>query len=328
MQNWKELLTEERKNEDFFHIAFLNKYESIIPGPNRDAKRKRVTRYIENLNFQENQEVVEEAIKPEKAVFESSILDSPEYNVNVKGSKIVFGLIGDTHFGSKYVQMTYLNDFYDICAKQGITEVYHTGDITDGENMRPGHAYENYVHGADEHIKEIERLYPYRKGITTHFITGNHDASFRKSCGLDIGNLIQSRRSDLKYLGRDVANINITNNVTMQLRHPWSASAYALSYRSQKIVESMEASYLDKPAILCIGHFHKMEYLYYHNVHVFQTGCFQGATPFTTGKGISISMGGWIIAVELDSENKLKSITPTAIVFDEPIKEDYKKFYL
>lgn len=38
MQNWKELLTEERKNKDFSHIAFLNKYESIIPGPNRDAK--------------------------------------------------------------------------------------------------------------------------------------------------------------------------------------------------------------------------------------------------------------------------------------------------
>lgn len=327
MQNWKELLTEERKNKDFSHIAFLNKYESVIPGPNRDAKRKRVTRYIENLNFQGNQEVVEE----DEIIRETSVFHATEHTrkfIAGVDRKIRFAVVGDTHFGSKYVQMTYLNKFYNICKQKGITEIYHCGDITDGENMRPGHMYENYIHGAVDHVDNIIKHYPKIEGITTHFITGNHDASFRKLCGLDIGNLIQSRRSDLKYLGRDVANINITNNVTMQLRHPWSASAYALSYRSQKIVESMEASYLDKPAILCIGHFHKMEYLYYHNVHVFQTGCFQGATPFTTGKGISISMGGWIIAVELDSENKLKSITPTAIVFDEPIKEDYKKFYL
>lgn len=192
--------------------------------------------------------------------------------------------------------------------------------------MRPGHVYENYRQGADDHISEIVKNYPYREGITTYFITGNHDASFRKSCGLDIGKQIVTKRSDMNYLGRDIANINITNNITMQLRHPWSASAYALSYRPQKIVESMEAACLDKPDILCIGHYHKIEYLFYHGVHVFQTGCFQSATPFTTGKGISVSMGGWIVTVETDSEGNLKTITPKAVVYNEAIKEDYKNW--
>ena len=194
------------------------------------------------------------------------------------------------------------------------------------EQMRPGHAYENYRQGADDHISEIIKNYPYREGITTHFITGNHDASFRKSCGLDIGKQIATKRPDMNYLGRDVANINITNKITMQLRHPWSGSAYALSYRPQKIVESMEAACLDKPDILCIGHYHKIEYLFYHGVHVFQTGCFQSATPFTTGKGISVSMGGWIVTVETDSEGNLKAITPKAVVYNKAIKEDYKNW--
>lgn len=318
MDDWKIVLDNESKKANFNHIKFLNDFEKIIPGPNRDAKRKRITRYMENNKIK----------KPEKelCVQETSILEAPEVNLNVKTNTITFGLIGDTHFNSKYVQLTYLNDFYNQCAAQEITDVYHVGDIDEGEMMRPGHAYENYRQGADDHILEIVKNYPYRKGITTHFITGNHDASFRKSCGLDIGKQIATKRSDMNYLGRDVANINITDKITMQLRHPWSGSAYALSYRPQKIVESMEAACLDKPDILCIGHYHKIEYLFYHGVHVFQTGCFQSATPFTTGKGISVSMGGWIVTVETDSEGNLKAITPKAVVYNKAIKEDYKNW--
>lgn len=318
MDDWKIVLDNESKKENFNHIKFLNDFEKIIPGPNRDAKRKRIIRYMENNKIKKSEK--------ELCVQETSILEAPEVNLNVKTNTITFGLIGDTHFNSKYVQLTYLNNFYDICASQGITDVYHVGDVDEGEMMRPGHVYENYRQGADDHISEIVKNYPYREGITTHFITGNHDASFRKSCGLDIGKQIVTKRSDMNYLGRDIANINITNNITMQLRHPWSASAYALSYRPQKIVESMEAACLDKPDILCIGHYHKIEYLFYHGVHVFQTGCFQSATPFTTGKGISVSMGGWIVTVETDSEGNLKTITPKAVVYNEAIKEDYKNW--
>lgn len=318
MDDWKIVLDNESKKENFNHIKFLNDFEKIIPGSNRDAKRKRIIRYMENNKIKKSEK--------ELCVQETSILEAPEVNLNVKTNTITFGLIGDTHFNSKYVQLTYLNNFYDICASQGITDVYHVGDVDEGEMMRPGHVYENYRQGADDHISEIVKNYPYREGITTHFITGNHDASFRKSCGLDIGKQIVTKRSDMNYLGRDIANINITNNITMQLRHPWSASAYALSYRPQKIVESMEAACLDKPDILCIGHYHKIEYLFYHGVHVFQTGCFQSATPFTTGKGISVSMGGWIVTVETDSEGNLKTITPKAVVYNEAIKEDYKNW--
>lgn len=318
--DWIKHLEDEAKLKGFNHIDFVDKYESIIPGPSRDAKMHKVKRKIEilGINKQEN--------KKEKFIQENNIFEAQTYKCECNNKKIRFGLISDTHFNSKYTQITYLNNFYDVCVNEGIDKIYHCGDIDDGENMRPGHAYENYKQGADEHISEIIKNYPYREGITTQFITGNHDASFRKSCGLDIGYQIQAKRSDFKYLGRDVVNIDITDSIIMQLRHPWSGSAYALSYRPQKIVESMEAACLDKPTILAIGHFHKIEYLYYHGVHVLQTGCFQSATPFTTGKGISVAMGGWIVTVEINNEGKLKSITPKAITFNKAIKEDYKNW--
>ena len=61
------------------------------------------------------------------------------------GTEVIkFAVIGDTQIGSKYAQLTYLHNFYDLCAKEGIENVYHTGDITEGLKMRVGHEFELY----------------------------------------------------------------------------------------------------------------------------------------------------------------------------------------
>lgn len=240
------------------------------------------------------------------------------------GNKVItFGLMGDTQFNSKYTQMTYLYQFYDLCAARGITDVYHTGDLDEGEQMRMGHQYECYTQGADDHINEIVKKYP-RFGGTTHFITGNHDASIYKRCGMDIGKAVASGRDDMDYLGRDVAKVALTPNCILELRHPWDGTAYALSYKPQKMIEGMEAD--SKPNILAIGHYHKLEYLFYRNVHCFQSGCFQSQTPFTRGKGISVHLGGWIITVEVDKLGHVQRIVPEMIPFYKGITDDYLNF--
>lgn len=241
------------------------------------------------------------------------------------GSKIIhFGLIGDTQLGSKYTQLTYLHDFYDLCKREGITDIYHTGDITDGLKMRPGHEYELYAISADEMLDDVVKNYPKIDSITTHFITGNHDASLYKHVGYDIGKSISDKRSDLIYLGRDCATVNLTPNCTLELRHPWDGTAYAISYKIQKMIEAMEAD--SKPKILAVGHYHKAEYLFYRNVHAIQTGCFQSQTPFTRGKGISVHMGGWIITAHVNDEGTIQRFGQEFIPFYSPIKDDYKNF--
>ena len=246
-------------------------------------------------------------------------------DANWDGTKsITFGLIGDTQFGSKYAQITYLHEFYDICAKEGVTDIYHTGDITDGLKMRPGHEYELYTISADEMRDDVVKNYPKIYGVTTHFITGNHDASLYKHVGYDIGQAIANQRDDLDYLGRDCALVHLTPNCTLELRHPWDGTAYAISYKPQKMIEAMESD--SKPNILAIGHYHKAEYIFYRNVHCFQTGCFQGQTPFTRGKGISVHLGGWIITIKVGKDGYIKAISPIFIPFYASIKDDYKKF--
>ena len=235
-----------------------------------------------------------------------------------------FGIMGDTQFGSKYAQISYLHDYYDMCVNEGITDIYHTGDITDGLKMRPGHEYELYEISADEMRDDVVKNYPKRESITTHFITGNHDASIYKHVGYDIGQAIAGAREDLKYLGRDCATIHLTPNCTLELRHPWDGTAYALSYKMQKMIEAMESD--SKPNILAVGHYHKAEYLFYRNVHAIQSGCFQGQTPFTRGKGISVHMGGWIVTIKVDVDGTIQRIAPEFIPFYKSIKDDYKNF--
>lgn len=240
------------------------------------------------------------------------------------GETIRFGLMGDTQINSKYTQLTHLHRFYDVCAELGVETVFHTGDIDEGEQMRPGHAYECYEQGADDHVEEIVRVYPRRPGIKTYFITGNHDASLYKRAGMDLGKAIAARRDDMIYLGRDCAVVNLTSNCTLELRHPWDGTAYALSYKPQKIIEAMDAD--SKPNILAIGHYHKIEYLFYRNVHCFQTGCFQSQTPFTRGKGISVHMGGWIVECRVDEDGSVQEIMPLLVPFYAPVKEDWKNW--
>lgn len=266
--------------------------------------------------------------KPTKVEEKRVVIQNQEPTVHASkwdGTDILkFAIMGDTQIGSKYTQLTYLHQFYDLCEREGIKNVYHTGDLTDGIKMRAGHEYELYENSADEMLDDVVANYPKRDGITTHFITGNHDASLYKHVGFDIGRAVAASRSDMKYLGRDCAVINLTPKCTLELRHPWDGTAYALSYKTQKMIEAMESD--SKPNILAVGHYHKAEYIFYRNVHCLQTGCFQGQTPFTRGKGISVHMGGWIVTVRVDGNGYIQGFAPEFVPFYASAKDDYRNF--
>lgn len=308
MDDWKSIAIKMHKNK--------RGYKQIAE---RVSKSENVVR---NLIKKEKAKEVEKKSKPEKFTSYENLNPSTIVKEWEGNTRVVFGLMSDTHFNSKYSQLTYLNLFYEKCQRIGITDIYHVGDIDEGEQMRKGHQYECYNQGTDDHVAEIIKNYPHLKNGKTNFITGNHDSSIYKSCGADIGTMISRERADMIYLGRDCAKVAITPNCILELRHPWDGSAYAISYKPQKMIESMEAD--SKPNILAIGHYHKMEYLFYRNIHCFQAGCFQSQTPFTRGKGISVHLGGWIITVEVDPKGHVQRIIPEMVPFYKGIVEDYK----
>lgn len=277
-----------------------------------DAVRSYIRRHKNDISTETKPVVVQN---------QEPTVHNPKWN----GTTVLkFAIIGDTQLGSKYAQISHLKNFYELCASEGIKDVYHTGDVTDGLKMRSGHEYELYKTSADDMVQDVIENYPKIEGITTHFITGNHDASIYKQVGYDIGNTITEKRPDMKYLGRDCALIFLTPNCKLELRHPWDGTAYALSYKPQKMIEAMESD--SKPNILAIGHYHKAEYLFYRNVHCLQTGCFQGQTPYTRGKGISVHMGGWIVTIHVDKNGTITRFGSEFIPYYSSIKDDYKQY--
>jgi predicted phosphodiesterase/biotin operon repressor len=244
------------------------------------------------------------------------------HEIDWNGDKIIrFGVVSDTHMNSKDQQITHLNKMYDIFKKEGINIVYHCGDVDEGENMRQGHKYELFNQGADEHEKYIIEKYPYREGIKTYFITGNHDHSMIKACGHDIGLYIAKERKDMIYLGTSNAKINLTPNCVLEINHPIDGASYALSYTLQKTIDAMSGG--EKPNIFINGHHHKAMYIFYRNIHAFEAGTFQGQTAWMRGKRLSAHVGGWIIEVHVDDEGTVTRCKGEFIPFYKMIKEDY-----
>lgn len=246
-------------------------------------------------------------------------------DVEWQGNKIIrLGMISDTHIGSKWTQLSLLHEAYDTFEREGVKHVYHAGDITEGWKMRPGHEHECYIHGADAYVEEAVRVYPKKEGITTYFITGNHDLSFVKLAGIDIGIQIGNARKDMIYLGQEIATVNLTPECTLELMHPRGGSGYAISYRPQKIVESLEGG--TKPNILCIGHYHKRMSTDFRNVEIVLPGAMQAQTPFMRGRSLISTLGYYIIEMEVTETGQIDRFKPEFFKKYIPIEDDYKNW--
>ncbi len=212
--------------------------------------------------------------------------------------KLVFGLMGDDHFGSLYHDNKSLHGFYDYAKSRGVKVVYKTGDVLDGHRVYRGQEFELRDLGLDAQVERVRKDHP-NNGIITRFITGNHDASFKSEAGVVAGRVIQSARPDMEFLGEEQARVEFqtpNGKFSLMLLHPGGGSSYALSYRPQKIVESLEGG--TKPDMLAIGHYHKADMIpSYRNVCAVQTGTFQRQTPFMARQGLAAHVGAWIFEV-------------------------------
>jgi transcriptional regulator len=232
-----------------------------------------------------------------------------------------FGVVSDTHLCSKWQQITFLNHLYDVFEAEGITTVYHSGDLTEGFKMRPGHEHEIFKFGADEQIQYVIDKYPKRKGIVTKFITGNHDHSHIKNGGTDIGKPIAAARPDMIYLGLANAKVNITPNCIVELNHPLDGAAYALSYAPQKTIDAISGG--EKPNILLNGHHHKIFYMMYRNIHAYECGTTQAQTPWMRGKRIAANVGGLIVEPTVDEEGTIVRCKGEYIPQYKPMENDF-----
>lgn len=242
---------------------------------------------------------------------------------NWDGTKhIRIGVVSDTHIGNVNNQMTFLHELYDRFKEEGITDVYHSGDISDGwYPNRSDQVYELHALGADNQVNYICDHYPKRDGITTHFIIGNHDYTFIRNTGYNIGPAIALKRPDMKYLGAYNARVWLTPNCDMELNHPGDGSSYAMSYSIQKYIDSLSGG--DKPKILINGHHHKFITMFYRNIHAIECPCTEAQTPFMKSKRLAAHMGGLILDIHVTEDGTIERFNVELIPLYKARKNDF-----
>ncbi len=136
--------------------------------------------------------------------------------VSMLGNSFKFIVISDTHFGSVYENMAYLDMVYQHAAKNNIRHIFHTGDLLEG-------AYANYrrckreYKNLDSQLEHVINDYCYDKDITNHILLGNHDAFSIVNDGVDIEPLLACR-DDFDLLGYKSAYIKIRSEY-ISLKH-------------------------------------------------------------------------------------------------------------
>ena len=203
-------------------------------------------------------------------------------------------VLSDTHIGSSYSPVEWHSAAAQVAREEGCECVLHCGDLTEGMRIRRigTHIYELTELGFEKQKKkavELMSLY----GLPIYAIAGNHDAFFREYMDADVVKAVAAEVPDMTYLGYDTADIDI-EGVKIRLWHGGDGSnSYALSYRLQKVIESLPGG--TKPAILLAGHVHKFCYIFERNIHAISCPAMQAQTAWMRGRKMASHTGFLIL---------------------------------
>ncbi len=176
---------------------------------------------VQNIVLQEfNQIPIEELLKKTKLnkqeLISLLIKNNIEYDIDlnkgktIKENKIL--IISDTHIGSEYENISYLDMVYEFAIKNNITKIIHGGDLLQS-TMK--HVKQEYI-DPEKQFKHFMSVYPYDRNITNYVTLGNHDLSILDK--FEKGINIFKPRKDIKILGFKRTYIN-WNDTTISILH-------------------------------------------------------------------------------------------------------------
>lgn len=245
------------------------------------------------------------------------------------GDVVKFGFTSDNHLCNYNSRLDVLNLLYDIFKEEDIKVVYNGGNMVDGEFRY--NKNELHVRGCTNQLRYCAQQFPYRDGITTKFIVGDdHEGWYVQREGINVGeHLVDLRlregKKDFIYLGYGEADILLSkpdqkHMSWMRLVHAGGGTAYATSYTAQKLVESYQGG--EKPTIVLIGHYHKMDWSFPREVHTIQMGTTCDQTLFMRKQKIQAHVGGGTVELRRNSEGIVNRVKVEYITFFD------KDFYI
>lgn len=222
-----------------------------------------------------------------------------------KNNRYRFLAVGDLHAASKYCRWDVRENLTRLAENFGAQAILDGGNWVDGEASF--NRYDLEAVGMDPQLRLLAQNYPKTK-IPTYAVTGaDHEGWWIRREGVDIGRYCESIMreaghpwTNLGFIEADIVltNANSGKTATLRVMHAGGGSAYAISYKPQKILESYEGG--EKPDVSLIAHYHKLDSGLVRNVWYSQLGCGQDQTPFMRQRSLEAHVGGILLEIEQD----------------------------
>ena len=308
----KELTTKEISLTSICEILELNDYE--ILGLVRELRLEGI-----NIIIQKKDDDIYLFNKGEKELNEDNTykFETDENN------EFKFIAISDTRFGSKFQQLSILNDIYLKGYEMGYKNVILCGNISEGlYSLTNIYAEGNFLDDTLRQVDYIVNYYPCIEGMKTYFITGVKDEKHLRNNKINIGKRISDLRDDMIYLGYTSCNIKI-DKADMLVFNPKLAKTYTVSYRPQQQIDSFRSE--DKPDILLYGGLLQMEKFTYRNVSCISVPSVCATTKEMSDKRYSNTIGAWYITIKTNKYGYLEEVRAIDSVYYKTNKDDYLK---
>ncbi len=310
-----------------------------MPKDSKEKEAKKLEGIISEMNIRPEkvEAIIERIEKPSLRNLPTNL-----YKFSKRSTTIL--IIGDLHLNAldgiakkKLCDSERLKKVLQIAEAEGAEYAIQTGDVTDGENMRPWQKYNLVVQGFDSVVEYCANEWPTSK-LKTYFIGGNHDQTYFNSIGADICQAIADKRKDLKYLGMNEANIPLqpayidmilkgeeppADAAWIRIRHPAKGTAKGQSYQPQSHIEAARSEF--KPQVLIIGHYHKLDYLFERNIHCFQAGTFEKQSDWMRTKDIAAHLGAWLVTFYYKEDGSIDGVRKRALLTEVNGNEKWGK---
>lgn len=255
---------------------------------------------------------------------ERELFENYSCNLNTDdNNEFKFIAISDTYFGSKYQQLSILNDICSKGVNMGYNNIFHCGNISCG--IYPIHDTYADTFFLDDSLRQIDYIvkhFPQIDGMKTYFITGARDERHLKTNKINIGKRISELRDDMVYLGNNSSLITI-DKAKVLLFNSKLNKTYTVSYRPQQQVDSFRSE--DKPNILLYGGLLQTEKFKYRDVNCISVPSVCATTKEMLDKRYSNTIGAWYITIKTNNKGYLEEVKAMESTYYVTNKNDYQK---
>ncbi len=255
---------------------------------------------------------------------ERELFENYSCNLNTDdNNEFKFIAISDTYFGSKYQQLSILNDICSKGVNMGYNNIFHCGNISCG--IYPIHDTYADTFFLDDSLRQIDyivKYFPQIEGMKTYFITGARDERHLKTNKINIGKRISELRDDMVYLGNNSSLITI-DKAKVLLFNSKLNKTYTVSYRPQQQVDSFRSE--DKPNILLYGGLLQTEKFKYRDVNCISVPSVCATTKEMLDKRYSNTIGAWYITIKTNNKGYLEEVKAMESTYYVTNKNDYQK---